>query len=162
LFVALISVGAFIAIPIGPVPIVLQNMFVLLAGLLLGPAWGAACVAVYLLVGLAGLPVFAGGTSGIGKLFGPTGGYLLGYLPAVLVTGVISRTLGEKPGGDVLAMAAGSVIVYAAGVPWLKIAFSLSWGKAVTAGMVPFLLGDVLKIAAAAVIAGKIRPFVKI
>lgn len=162
LFVALISVGAFIAIPIGPVPIVLQNMFVLLAGLLLGPAWGTACVAVYLLVGLAGLPVFAGGTSGIGKLFGPTGGYLLGYLPAVLATGVISRTLGEKPGSDVLAMAAGSVIVYAAGVPWLKIAFSLSWGKAVAAGMVPFLLGDVLKIAAAAVIAGKIRPFVKI
>lgn len=162
LFVALISVGAFIAIPIGPVPIVLQNMFVLLAGLLLGPAWGTACVAVYLLVGLAGLPVFAGGTSSIGKLFGPTGGYLLGYLPAVLATGVISRTLGEKPGSDVLAMAAGSVIVYAAGVPWLKIAFSLSWGKAVAAGMVPFLPGDVLKIAAAAVIAGKIRPFVKI
>ncbi len=162
LFVALISVGAFIAIPIGPVPIVLQNMFVLLAGLILGPARGLACVAVYLLVGLAGLPVFAGGTSGIGKLFGPTGGYLLGYLPAVLVTGVISRTLGEKPSSDILAMIAGSVIVYAAGVPWLKIAFSLSWGKAVAAGMVPFLLGDILKIAAGVVIAGKIRPFVKI
>lgn len=162
LFVALISVGAFIAIPIGPVPIVLQNMFVLLAGLILGPVRGLACVAVYLLVGLAGLPVFAGGTSGIGKLFGPTGGYLLGYLPAVLVTGVISRTLGGKPSSDILAMIAGSVIVYAAGVPWLKIAFSLSWGKAVAAGMVPFLLGDILKIAAGAVIAGKIRPFVKI
>lgn len=162
LFVALISMGAFIAIPVGPVPIVLQNMFVLLAGLILGPARGAACVAVYLLVGLAGLPVFAGGTSGIGKLFGPTGGYLLGYLPAVLVTGVISRTLGEKPSSDILAMIAGSVIVYAAGVPWLKIAFSLSWGKAVAAGIVPFLPGDVLKIAAGTVIAGKIRPFVKI
>ncbi len=59
-------------------------------------------------------------------------------------------------------MAAGSVIVYAAGVPWLKIAFSLSWGKAVAAGMVPFLPGDVLKIAAGTVIAGKIRHFVKI
>ncbi len=78
LFVALISVGAFIAIPIGPVPIVLQNMFVLLAGLLLGPAWGTACVAVYLLVGLAGLPVFAGGTSSIWdicRLFWPPGSY---------------------------------------------------------------------------------------
>lgn len=162
LFVALITVGAFITIPIGPVPIVLQNMFVLLAGLILGPARGTACVAVYLLVGLAGLPVFAGGTSGIGKLLGPTGGYLLGYLPAVLVTGVLSKTLGKKPAGDILAMAAGSVVVYAAGVPWLKIAFSMSWGKAVSAGMLPFLLGDAVKIAAAAVIAKKIRPLVKL
>ncbi|MCP4718315.1 MAG: biotin transporter BioY, partial [Desulfobacteraceae bacterium] len=83
LFVALIAMGAFIAIPIGPVPIVLQNMFVLLAGIILGPVWGLACVGIYLLIGLAGLPVFAGGTSGIGKLFGPTGGYLIAYLPAV-------------------------------------------------------------------------------
>lgn len=162
LFAALISLGAFIAIPIGPVPIVLQNMFVLLAGLILGPAWGLACVGVYLLTGLAGLPVFAGGTSGIGKLFGPTGGYLLGYLPAVLVTGVLSSRLGKRWGGDILAAAAGSAIVYAAGVPWLKVAFSLSWEKAVAAGMVPFLLGDAIKIAAAAVIAGKIRPHVKL
>ncbi|MFN2356554.1 MAG: biotin transporter BioY [Desulfotignum sp.] len=162
LFVALISVGAFIAIPIGPVPIVLQNMFVLLAGLILGPAWGLTCVAVYLLVGLAGLPVFAGGTSGIGKLFGPTGGYLLGYLPAVFVTGTLSAWLGKRPGWDILALTAGSVVVYAAGVPWLKIAFAMSWGKAMAAGMLPFLVGDVIKIAAAAAIAGKIRPFVKL
>jgi biotin transport system substrate-specific component len=162
LFIALISVGAWIAIPVGPVPIVLQNMFVLLAGLLLGPGWGAACVAVYLLVGLAGLPVFAGGTAGIGKLFGPTGGYLLGYLPAVVVTGAISRIFGKTSLGDILAMTAGTLVIYAAGVPWLKIVFSISWGKAVSAGMIPFILGDALKIAAAAVIAKKIRPLVRL
>jgi biotin transport system substrate-specific component len=161
LFVALISMGAFIAIPIGPVPIVLQNMFVLLAGLILGPAWGTGCVAVYLLVGMAGLPVFAGGTSGIGKLFGPTGGYLLGYLPAVLVTGAVSRFLGKTAFRDVLAMLAGSTVLYGIGVPWLKLAFSLSWGQAVAMGMAPFLLGDALKIAAAVIIAGKIRPLIK-
>jgi biotin transport system substrate-specific component len=161
LFVALISMGAFIAIPIGPVPIVLQNMFVLLAGLILGPAWGAGCVAVYLLVGMAGLPVFAGGTSGIGKLFGPTGGYLLGYLPAVLVTGTVSRVLGKTAFRDVLAMIAGSAVLYSIGVPWLKLAFSLSWGQAVAMGMAPFLLGDAVKIAGAAIIAGKIRPLLK-
>ncbi len=161
LFVALISVGAFIAIPIGPVPIVLQNMFVLLAGLILGPAWGTACVAVYLLVGLAGLPVFAGGTSGIGKLFGPTGGYLLGYLPAVLLTGALSKFLGKTLFRDILAMVSGSVVLYGIGVPWLKIAFSLSWGKAVSLGLLPFLLGDAVKIAGAAIIAKKIRPLFK-
>lgn len=161
LFVALISVGAFIAIPIGPVPIVLQNMFVLLAGLLLGPAWGTACVAVYLLVGLAGLPVFAGGTSGIGKLFGPTGGYLLGYLPAVLVTGALGRLAGKPAVTDTLAMVAGSVLLYGIGVPWLKLAFSLSWGQAVAMGLAPFLPGDAVKIAAAVIIAGKLRPLIR-
>jgi biotin transport system substrate-specific component len=161
LFVALISVGAFIAIPIGPVPIVLQNLFVLLAGLILGPAWGTACVGVYLLVGLAGLPVFAGGTSGIGKLFGPTGGYLLGYLPAVWITGAISSRL-KISAKDILALIAGTVVIYAAGVPWLKIAFSLSWGKAVSAGMIPFLAGDAVKIVAAAVIAKQLRPMIRL
>ncbi len=161
LFVALIAMGAFIAIPMGPVPIVLQNMFVLLAGIILGPVWGLACVGIYLLIGLAGLPVFAGGTSGIGKLFGPTGGYLLAYLPAVFITGTISK--GEKKSitADVLAMITGSLIVYAIGVPWLKMAFSLSWQKAIAAGMIPFLIGDGLKIAAAAFMAKKIRPLIK-
>ena len=161
LFVALIAMGAFIAIPLGPVPIVLQNMFVLLAGIILGPVWGLACVGIYLLIGLAGLPVFAGGTSGIGKLFGPTGGYLIAYLPAVFVTGAISKGLKKSITADVLAMIIGSLIVYAIGVPWLKIAFSLSWQKAIAAGMVPFLIGDGLKIAAAAFMAKKIRPLIK-
>ncbi len=160
LFVALIACGAFIAIPIGPVPIVLQNMFVLLAALILGPAWGLACVGIYLIIGLAGLPVFAGGTAGIGKLFGPTGGYLLGYLPAVYVTAVISKALKKTMTGDLIALVTGSLIVYAAGVPWLKFAFAMPWAKAVAAGMLPFLIGDALKVIAAALIAKKIRPLV--
>ena len=162
LFVALIAVGAFIAIPMGPVPIVLQNMFVLLAGLLLGPLWGLACVAVYLVIGLAGLPVFAGGTSGLGKLFGPTGGYLLGYLPCVVITGGISRGLSKTPAFDILAMVMGSLIVYAAGVPWLKAVTGMSLEKALMAGMVPFLIGDALKIIAAAFIAKALRPVIQL
>ena len=161
LFVALIAMGAFIAIPVGPVPIVLQNMFVLLAGLTLGPVWGLACVGIYLLIGLAGLPVFAGGTAGIGKLFGPTGGYLVAYLPAVFVTAAISKGLKKSIMADVIAMVTGSLIIYAIGVPWLKIAVSLSWQKAIAGGMLPFLIGDGLKIAAAAFLAKKIRPLVK-
>ena len=157
LFVALIACGAFMAIPVGPVPIVLQNMFVLLAGLVLGPVWGLATVGVYLLVGLAGLPVFAGGTAGLGKLFGPTGGYLMGYLPAVYVTGLVSQKLNQKPVADILALILGSLIVYGVGVPWLKLAFAMPWSKALAAGMLPFLLGDALKVAAAACIAPRVR-----
>ncbi len=160
LFVALIAMGAFIAIPVGPVPIVLQNMFVLLAALLLGPAWGSACLALYLLIGLAGLPVFAGGTSGIGKLFGPTGGYLLGYLPCVWITGLISKNLGQKISGDITAMIIGSLIIYAAGVSWLIAVTAMEPGKALAVGMYPFLIGDALKIAAAAFLAQKLRPLI--
>lgn len=162
LFVALIAIGAFIAIPIGPVPIVLQNMFVLLAAIILGPIWGITCIAIYLLIGLVGLPVFAGGTSGIGKLFGPTGGYLLGYLPAVFVTAGISKGLGKKMSSDIIAMMVGSLIVYAAGVPWLKVVTAMSFEKALAVGMYPFLIGDILKIIAAAFIAKAIRPLVKL
>lgn len=162
LFVAFIAIGAVIAIPVGPVPIVLQNMFVLLAALLLGPRWGLACVAVYLLIGLAGLPVFAGGTSGIGKLFGPTGGYLLGYLPCVFVTAGMSKILGKKMSSDVIAMLAGSLVIYAAGVPWLKVVTAMTFEKAIAVGMMPFLIGDGLKIMAAAFIARALRPVIKL
>lgn len=71
LMAALIAVGSFIAVPIGPVPIVLQNLFVMLAGLLLGSRWGLASVGLYLLAGVCGLPVFSGGGTGIGHFFGP-------------------------------------------------------------------------------------------
>ncbi|WP_022664395.1 biotin transporter BioY [Desulfospira joergensenii] len=161
LFVALISVGAFISIPVGPVPIVLQNMFVLLAGLILGPVWGTGCVGVYLLMGIAGLPVFAGGTSGIGKIFGPTGGYLIGYIPAVFITAAISKGLKKSLVGDILALTTGSLLVYGVGVPWLKIVLSMSWDKALAAGMFPFLIGDVLKIIAGAFLAKKLRPLIR-
>lgn len=162
LFVSLIAVGAFIAIPIGPVPIVLQNMFVLLAALILGPVWGLACVAIYLLIGFAGLPVFAGGTSGIGKLFGPTGGYLIAYLPCVFITGGIARHFKHKLPTDFIAMVLGSIIVYVIGVPWLSKATGMPMSKALSVGCYPFLIPDLAKIIAAAVIAKAIRPVIKI
>ncbi|MCK5310458.1 MAG: biotin transporter BioY [Desulfobacteraceae bacterium] len=162
LFVALIAAGAFLAIPIGPVPIVLQNMFVLLAGIILGPRWGLASVGIYLLIGACGLPVFANGKAGIGIIFGPTGGYLLGYLPAVFVTGLISKKGNKKLIFDIFAMIAGSIIVYAAGVPWLKVVTGMVWSKSLALGMYPFIIGDILKIAAAAFITKTIRPYIKL
>lgn len=161
LLAALIAVGAYLAIPIGPVPIVLQNLFIFLAGLLLGSRWGLVCVGVYLLAGVLGLPVFAGGTGGIGRLAGPTGGYLLGYLPTVFVVGAISEKAGYRPVFDVVAMGCGLVLTYAFGVTWLKLLTGMTWGKTLTVGMYPFLLGDALKIAACVPIAKALRPIIR-
>ncbi len=169
LFAALISAGAFIAFPLGPVPIVLQNMFVLLAGVLLGWKWGAASVLIYLLAGAVGFPVFSAGRGGLAHLFGPTGGYLMSYLPAVVIVGAVSGYLFTLAAGNrkkeiyfnILSMILGSVIVYAIGVSWLKVVTGLSWGKVIAVGMLPFLIGDGLKIGAAAYIAEIVRPRMK-
>jgi len=160
LFAALTTAGAFIAIPIpiSPVPIVLQNFFVFLTGLLLGSRWGMASVAVYLLAGACGLPIFAGGTGGIGRLVGPTGGYLLGYLPAVYMIGRISEKKEGQVFFDILSVSCGALIVYAFGVPWLKILTGMTWGKALAVGMLPFLPGDILKVAATVPVVKTLRP----
>lgn len=157
---ALMAVGAYISIPIGPVPVVLQNLFVFLSGLLLGARQGLFAVAVYLLAGACGLPVFAGATGGIGRFLGPTGGFLLGYLPAVFLTGWISARLGRRVAGDAIAMAAGSLLLYACGVPWLTLVTGMPLAKAFAVGFFPFLAGDAVKIAAAALIARAVRPVI--
>jgi biotin transport system substrate-specific component len=161
LFAALTAAGAYLFVPIGPVPIVLQNMFVFLAGLLLGSRWGLASVAVYLLAGACGLPVFAGGTGGIGRFAGPTGGFLLGYLPVVFLIGFVAERGRGRMLWDIAAMILGAAVLYACGVAQLKALTDLSWAKALAAGMYPFLVGDALKIAAAALIAKSLRPVMK-
>jgi biotin transport system substrate-specific component len=162
LMAALMAAGAFLALPIGPVPIVLQNMFVFLAGLLLGSRWGLASVALYVLTGACGLPVFAGGMGGIGRIVGPTGGYLIGYLPAVYIIGFISEKSKARIGYDIVAMICGTIVLYACGVTWLKVLTGMTWSKTLAAGMYPFLAGDVLKIVAAALIANAMRPIIAI
>ena len=160
LLAALTAVGAFLAIPIGPVPIVLQNMFVYLTGLLLGGRWGMASVGVYLLAGAVGLPVFAGGLGGIGRLIGPTGGYLIGYLPTVLIIGKIAHNARPRMMTDIVAMVLGTLILYACGVLWLKNVSGMPLAKTLALGMYPFLIGDALKISAAAAIAKALRPVI--
>ena len=160
LLAALTAAGAYLSIPIGPVPIILQNMFVLLSGLLLGSRWGLASVGVYILAGAFGLPVFAGGLGGISRIAGPTGGYLLGYLPAVYVIGLITEKIKQNMVVDVIAMICGCIIIYACGVTWLKVLTGMTLAKTLTVGMYPFLIGDALKIAAAAAIAKSLRPVI--
>lgn len=174
LLAALTAAGSYLYIPVGPVPIYLANLFIFLAGLLLGSKWGLASVGIYLLAGVCGLPVFAGGTGGIGRFAGPTGGYLIGFLPAVFVIGMISKSgrlqtrddikgstsLGKQPVIDVLAMICGTVVIYAVGIVQLKIVTGMPLGKSLAVGMYPFLLGDALKIAAAVPIAKALRPLI--
>jgi biotin transport system substrate-specific component len=152
-FTALISIGAYISIPVGPVPIVLQNFFVLLSALLLGSRTALSSVFVYLFLGALGLPVFAGGTGGIAHFFGPTGGYLLSYLPAVVLTGLIASpgnaTLGSNSGRQIAALLTGTACIYLIGVPWLKFSTGMGWTPALTAGLIPFIPGDILKVVVA-------------
>lgn len=151
LFTALIIVGTYIKIPIGPVPIVLANFFVILSGALLGSRWGTASVGLFLFLGLVGLPVFSDG-GGVAALVGPTGGYLIGYLVAAFVTGMITEHGKSKPLLDVAGLASGAIVIYLFGLPWLKLSLHLTWLKAVALGVLPFLAGDALKVAAAVVI----------
>ncbi len=161
LMAALTAVGAYIFIPIGPVPIVLSTLFVLLSGLLLGSRWGLASMGLYLLVGAIGMPVFSGGKGGFAHFFGPTGGYLFGYVLASWFTGLISEHSRGLIVLDILAVLVGSLVIYSLGVPWLKMVTQMSWQKATIAGMVPFLIGDAVKASAALVLARAIRPVLK-
>lgn len=158
LFAALMAVGAYIHIPMVPVPIVLQNLFVLLAGLLLGSRWGLASVGIYLLVGALGLPVFSGGRGGLGHFLGPTGGYLFGFALSAYVCGWISERSPGSMAWSILAVTTASLAVYAVGVPWLKLVTGMDWHKTALLGMVPFLVGDVLKAASAVLLARAVRP----
>ncbi|GHV90541.1 BioY family transporter [Spirochaetia bacterium] len=163
LFGALTAAGTFISIPLpfSPVPIVLQNLFALLAGLILGPVLGAAAVGLYLIAGTIGAPVFAGATGGIARLIGPTGGFLFGYILAAFTAGLIAG----RPRPDVktplwriiIAAAAGLLIVYVPGVIRLKFALDAGWGKALGAGFFPFIIGDAIKAVIAVIIAPRLR-----
>ena len=161
LMAALTAVGAYIHVPIGPVPIVLSTLFVLLSGLLLGSRWGLASMCLYLLVGAIGIPVFAGGKGGIAHFLGPTGGYLFGYVLASWLTGFIA----ERSRGililEILSVLIGSLAIYSLGVPWLKMVTQMSWFKTFMVGMIPFLIGDAVKASVALILARAVRPILK-
>jgi biotin transport system substrate-specific component len=162
LFAALIAAGTFISIPLpfSPVPLVLQNLFTLLAGLLLGPVLGGAAVGLYLLAGALGAPVFAGASGGFARLLGPTGGYLGGYLLGAVIAGLVAGR--PRAGGGPLwriiaAVLAGTLAVYGPGLLRLKGALGAGWGETLAAGLVPFLLGDGIKGVIAVLIAPRLR-----
>jgi biotin transport system substrate-specific component len=154
-FALLTWAGARITVPLPftPVPGTLQTLSVLLAGALLGARAGAASQAAYLVMGLAGLPVFALPGSGPAYLLGPTGGYLVGFVAAAWVTGSVCRALRRHGApGAFCGFLAGSAALYACGLAWLTVHLGGDVRAAVGAGLVPFLLFDVAKIALAVAI----------
>ena len=148
---ALTAVGSYLYFPLGPAPISLQTFFVLMAGFILGPWGGVVCMGLYLSAGLIGLPIFSGGKSGLGHLLGPTGGFLVGFMAMALLAGLANRDP-LKPltwARGLIWGALATLTLYLFGVTWLKVFLGSSWGKAAAVGMLPFLPGDVLKLAAA-------------
>lgn len=150
-FAALVAVLSLApAIPLaGPVPITLQTLGVALAGLTLGPVRGFLAVLLYLLVGFAGLPVFAGGTAGIAVLGKPSAGYLLSFPIAALLAGLLSRALFRSPlprylGLFLSGIGASILIIHPLGIAGLVVNANMAFGKAVATDIV-FWPGDVLK-----------------
>ncbi|MDR2807562.1 MAG: biotin transporter BioY [Spirochaetaceae bacterium] len=166
LFAALTAAGTFIAIPlpVSPVPIVLQNLFAVLSGLLLGPALGSGAVGLFLIAGTIGLPIFSGASGGIAHFLKPSGGYLPGYLLAALCAGLIVGTprSGQKTPlwRIIVATISGFLIIYLPGVPWLKVVLDTSWAKAVAVGFVPYIIGDFIKAVVAVLITSRLRKVV--
>jgi len=162
LFAALTAVGAFISIPLYPVPLTLQTLFTLLAAMTLGSAMGALSQIIYVLLGIVGLPVFAGFKAGIGILFGPTGGFLFGFIISAYVIGRITEVKKEKNFFYyLLAGLIGTIIIYIIGVTQLSFVTGMGVKRAVVVGMFPFLPGDILKIIAASFIASKLKLVIK-
>ncbi|MEZ6853652.1 biotin transporter BioY [Halodesulfovibrio aestuarii] len=148
LLAALIAVGALIQIPISPVPITLQIFFIVLAGYILGPVGGAVAMLLYILAGIIGLPIFAGGKAGFAVLFGPTGGYLLGFVGTAYIAGI-----GKHSKNNVMPLVwglLGLAFVYGIGFLRLKFVLDISFAKAAAIGIIPFIWSDLIKIAAAA------------
>ncbi|MHB9145318.1 MAG: biotin transporter BioY [Symbiobacteriia bacterium] len=163
---ALTAVSALVTIPLGPVPFTLQSLVVPLAGALLGPAGGFLSQVVYLLLGFAGLPIFAGFSSGVGMLAAPTGGFLLSFPLAAAVAGWLTQTRSGRPQGFwrvFLAMVAADAVVFLIGVPWLAYTIGPARGgspdlaKALRLGFLPFALTDLLKLVLASFLAMRLR-----
>ena len=162
LFAALTAVCSQLAIPIQPVPINLALLSVYIAGGLLGGGMGAASQAVFLLIGVVGVPVFAGFRGGVQALVGPTGGYLIGYVAAAFVTGVIVKRLGAKPLKIALACAVGMAACYALGTAWYCVQSGTPALAALSTCVFPFLPGDAVKIAAAALLVPRLKRVIKL
>jgi biotin transport system substrate-specific component len=163
LFGALTAAGAFIVIPLPPVPITAQTFFLNVAAILLGGPLGAVSQFIYVMLGVVGIPVFAGGKAGLGVIFGPTGGYLLGFIIAAFVIGMVDRM--RKSAGifwHIFSMLIGMLIIYSLGSLQLAVVAKMSFHKALAAGVLPFLPGDIIKILLAAIISSQLKGRVKV
>ena len=161
LLAAVICILAPLAVPIGAVPISLGTLAIYLVSVFVNRKVGTAAVALYILLGLVGLPVFTGWTGGLAKLAGPTGGYIVGYIPMAYLIGVIVDKLENHVWSYPVAMVAGTVVLYAFGTAWYSIQAHTGFVSALAVCALPFLPGDALKIIAASAVAVPVRKRVK-
>lgn len=161
-FAVATALGAQVVVPVPftPVPMTLQTFFVILAGALLGPSLGAASQVAYLGMGMAGLPVFFGGGLGPAHLLGPTGGYLLAFPVTAYVAGLLARPTGRRTALEAVRLFAGllvaSMVTLVGGTAWLAVTTGDLAG-AIALGLVPFLVGDLVKVALATLLAWRGR-----
>lgn len=142
-FVALSSQFAFY-LPFSPVPITGQTFAVLFTGAVLGSRRGGLSLALYILEGMIGLPVFAGGTGGMAVLFGPTAGYLIGFIPAAVLVGYLSeKSFDRNPVSMVIAFFLGQAVIYFFGV--IRLLSFVGYERVLLLGVFPFLIGDAIK-----------------
>ena len=150
-----------IAIPVSPVPISLASMAVYLAVTVLGMKLGTLSCLIYLLLGLVGIPVFAGGSAGAAKLFGPTGGYLIGYLFLALIAGAFVGRFAENKWKNIafaaLGMILGTIVLYALGTAWLAYSAGMDFQAALWAGVITFIPGDLVKMVIAVLLGSAVR-----
>lgn len=143
---AVLCVLGPMAVPIGPVPLSLAPLAVLLSVYILGALKGTAACALYVLIGALGLPVFSGFSGGFGKLTGPTGGYIIGYIFLALIAGWFIKRFYDIIWVQFLGMCLGMAVLYAFGTVWLAQVAGMTFREALAAGVLPFIVGDVIKI----------------
>ena len=161
LFAALTAVLSQVSIPIGPVPINLATFAVFAAGAMLGAKLGTLSIAVWVALGAFGVPVFSGFQGGLGRLFGPTGGYILGFLPAAWLTGLLcGRQQKKSVLRFALTMLPGMLIYLLLGTIWFMHVTGNGLAQALALCVWPFIPGDFIKIFLAATLALKL-PFTK-
>jgi biotin transport system substrate-specific component len=158
LFAALTAVCSMISVPLPftPVPINLATLSIFLAGGLLGSKYGSISQLVYVILGAVGLPVFHNFTGGIGIVTGPTGGYIIGYVAAAWLIGFLCEKIGRGFYKNIFSMAAGLVVCYTLGTLWFMYLTSTGLAAALMLCVVPFLVGDAIKIAAGAILVKKL------
>ena len=161
-FAAVICVFAPFSIPIGAVPISLATFAVYLAAAVLGAKRGTLAVLIYILIGMAGVPVFSGFAGGIGKILGVTGGYIIGYIPCAFAIGVFTERFGSKNYIYPLALVIGTLILYSFGTAWFMVQSGNGLMQSLMVCVFPFLVGDAIKIAAASIVAIKLKSYSEI
>ncbi len=154
---AVMCILAPITIPVGPVPVSLATFVILLSVYILGMKRAMISVCLYLLIGLAGVPVFSGFSAGPAKLLGPTGGYLIGYIPMAAVTGLVTDKFFRKRIISAAGMILATIVLYALGTAWLAYSSKMAFTAALMAGVVPFIPLDLVKIVTAAIVGPVIR-----